>query len=182
MAILTASDKIVTLDNLNPLIQTIKQDIESASSSGGGSGSAYDDTLIKARLTELEKYVKDLNHWGEYEWLDKEIRQTALGSNIDLTGTKFLEEYQTNEEQFWLDLEALKYKLYIPRNCSVPIGYNRFDTLLPFEGSSDIVGSELSTVCKYNQVDNWNWNFDGEQIVLNQSTDSEYVFQILKIK
>lgn len=182
MALLLPTDKVVTLDGMNQLLQTIKQDIEAASSSSGGGSSSYDDSLVKARLTELEKYVNDMNHWGEYEWLDKEIHTSGIVSEIDVTGTKFMEEFIANEEQFWDNLAAEKYELYIPRNCSVPIGYNYFDTMLPFEGSTKTYGSELGKVCKYNTLDTWNWNFDGEKIVLNQSTDSAYVLQIVKRK
>lgn len=180
MAVLTESDKIVTLDSLSPVLQAIKNDIEQASTSGGGSSSSEDIELIKARLTEVEKYVNDMNPWGKYIYKD-EIWQPELSSYVYVEGTQFYQEYLDDEETFWDNMEAEKYKVYIPRNCDDAMGLNRYKTLLPWEGSQDTPGTELSRVCKYMDVPTWNWNFDGEKIVLNQSTDSEFVFVILKI-
>lgn len=172
----------LTLDSINALIKQIKTDIEAASANGSTSGAAYDDTLIKSRLTKLEQYVKDLNPWGEYEWITPEIKQPGISSEVTITGTKFYEEYQADEEKLYDDMEADKFELYIVRHVDNPKGYNRYDTLLPREGSTtQTAGSELKKVCKYNEIDGWNWNYSGEDyLTLSTSGDAGYTFVMLK--
>lgn len=172
----------LTLDSINALITQIKKDIEAASANGGTSGPAYDDTLIKSRLTKLEKYMDYLNPWGEYEWITPEIKQSGISSEVPITGTKFYEEYQANEEKLWDDMEADKFELYIVNQVDNPRGLNRYDTLLPREGSTvQKPGSELHKVCKYNEIDGWNWNYSGETyLTLSTSGDSGYTFVMLK--
>ena len=174
----------LTLDSMNALLNQIKADIKAAASTGGtGSGAAYDDTLIQSRLKELEKYVHDLNPWGEYEWISQDINQPSISSNVSVVGTQFYQEYLDNEELFWDTLAADKYELYIPRQSDGMKGYNRYDTLLPWEGSTKPPGAELSKVCKYNTIEGWTWNFGGlEYIELTTSPDSTYTFVIIKRK
>lgn len=172
----------LTLDSINALIKQIKTDIEAASASGGTSGAAYDDTLIKSRLTKLEQYVKDLNPWGEYEWITPEIKQPGISSEVTITGTKFYEEYQANEDQLYNDMEADKFELYCVREVSNPKGYNRYDSMIPREGSTvQTYGGELQKVLKYNEVEKLNWNYSGENyLTLSTSGDSGYTFVMLK--
>lgn len=179
-----AQKTYLALDSINKLLSQIKADIEAAASTGStGSGAAYDDTLIQSRLKELEKYVNDLNPWGEYEWISQDINQTSISSQVSVIGTQFYQEYLDDENAFWDTLEADKYELYIPRQADGMKGYNRYDTLLPWEGSSKSPGSELSKVCKYNDIDTWNWNYGGlEYIELSTSGDSNYTFVIIKRK
>lgn len=172
----------LTLDSINALITQIKKDIEAASANGGTSGPAYDDTLIKSRLTKLEKYMDYLNPWGEYEWITPEIKQPGISSDVYIKGTKFQEEYQANEEKLWDDMEADKFELYVVRQVDNPKGDNRYDTLIPREGSTvQKHGSELKKVCKYNNVEKLNWNYDGtDNLQLSTSGDSGYTFVMLK--
>ena len=172
----------LTLDSINALITQIKKDIEAASANGGTSGAAYDDTLIKSRLTKLEQYVKDLNPWGEYEWITPEIKQPGISSEVIIKDTKFYEECMADEEKFYDDMEADKFELYIVRQVDGPKGDNFYDTMLPREGSTvQKAGSELKKVCKYNQIDGWNWNYDSsDKLTLSTSGDSGYTFVMLK--
>lgn len=174
----------LTLDSINALITQIKKDIEAASANGGTSGPAYDDTLIKSRLTKLEQYVKDLNPWGEYEWITPEIKQPGISSEVYIKDTKFYEECMANEEKFYDDMEADKFELYIVRHIDNPKGYNRYDTMLPREGSTvQKPGSELKKVCKYNEINGWNWNYDSsDNLTLSTSGDAGYTFVMLKRK
>jgi hypothetical protein len=172
----------LTLDSINALITQIKKDIEAASANGGTSGAAYDDTLIKSRLTKLEKYMDYLNPWGEYEWITPEIKQPGISSEVIIKDTKFYEECMANEEKFYDDMEADKFELYILRQVDNPRGLNRYDTMLPREGSTvQKPGSELHKVCKYNEIEGWNWNYDSsDKLTLSTSGDSGYTFVMLK--
>lgn len=172
----------LTLDSINALIQQIKTDIEAASAGGSTSGAAYDDTLIQSRLTKLEQYVKDLNPWGEYEWITPEIYQSGISSEVPIVGTKFYDEYLADEEKLWDDMEADKFELYITHHVDDQRGLSRYNTLLPREGSTtQTAGAELSKVCKFNEIDGWNWNYDGDDhLTLSTSGDAGYVFVMLK--
>ena len=183
MALVTG-DKLATITNLSPLLKQIKQDIEAASASGGGSSSSEDLDLIKARLTRIEQVMNDMhvNPFGEYEYMD-EIVQTVLGSELDMTGTNFFAEFEADLTHWEENMTAELYEVYIIRNAADPIGYSRFKTLLPWEGAVKKAqyGSELKKVCKYNDLSAWNWNFDcDKKILLSEATESQYVFKILK--
>lgn len=182
---LATGDKVITLTNIYPVLGQIKKDIEAASASGGGSSSSSEDLdLVRARLTKIEMIMNDMhvNPFGDYEYMD-EIIQPELESNLDLTGTQFVADYQANTEQFLDNMEGDLFELYIIRNAADPIGYARYNTLLPYEGSTTKTqyGKELEKVCKYNQWSTWNWNWDEDHtLMLSAATDSAYVFRLLK--
>ena len=152
---------------------------------------------LKEELEMAKKKLIDMEYGIEYEWL-YEIKQEVPGIEIFNrdNAPKLFEEMDYIEEQYansqitnneyeaWWNqfIEKDNYRVYALRLVEDHKALNRYDGLIPYEGS---LVQEFGEGLKYWEAvpkDNWSWTFDGEKIVLNGMAITNMVYVVLKVK
>ena len=158
------------------------------------------ESQIKALKEELEmakKKILDMEYGVEYEWI-YEMKQDGIGNvlfNRD-NAPKFFQDLDVIEEAYangeiddvvyeaWWNQFIVEdnYRVYVLRNADDHKAFNRYDALLPYEGSEVQQPGEGLEGWDLVPVEHWGWNFNGKEVVLNYMTMSRMVFVIMKVK
>jgi hypothetical protein len=152
---------------------------------------------LKEELAMAKQELLDMKYGIEYEWIH-EIKQSVPGMYVfnRETAPKLFEEMDFVEEEYnngnitnaeyeawWTQfIEKDNYRLYALRLVEDHKALNRYDALIPYDGSLVQVKGEGLENWDAVPKANWTWTFDGEQIVLNGMATSNMVFVILKVK
>jgi hypothetical protein len=156
-----------------------------------------DIAALEEELAMTKRKLADLTYGVEYEWL-YEIKQTSVGRELfnrdnapeffeEVDGIEYMHETgEISEEEYveWWNqfIEADNYRLYALRLTEDHKLYNRYDALIPYDGSEaqevgeGIIGWEAAP------TGNWCWSFDGELVSINLMPTSPMVYVFLKVK
>ena len=156
-----------------------------------------DIAALEEELAMTKRKLADLTYGVEYEWL-YEIKQTSVGRELfnrdnapkffeEVDGVEYMHETgEMSEEEYveWWNqfIEADNYRVYALRLTEDHKLYNRYDAMIPYDGSEaqevgeGIVGWEAAP------TGNWCWSFDGETISINLMPTSPMVYVFLKVK
>ena len=160
--------------------------------------SSKDFAVLKEELAMANRKLADLTYGVEYEWL-YEIRQTKVGRELfnrdnapeffeEVDGIEYMHESgEMTEEEYaaWWNqfVEADNYRLYALRITEDHKMFNRYDALIPFDGSeAQEMGEGLIGWEAVPTGGNWCWSFDGEDITINLMPTSPMVYVFLKVK
>ena len=152
---------------------------------------------LKEELAMAKQELRDMKYGIDYEWIH-EIKQSVPGMYVfnRETAPKLFEEMDFVEgeynngnitnaeyEAWWTQfIEKDIYRLYALRSVEDHKALNRYDALIPYDGSLVQVKGEGLENWDLVPKANWTWTFDGEQIILNGMSTSNMVFVILKVK
>ena len=155
-----------------------------------------DVKALEEELALTKRRLADLTYGVEYEWL-YEIKQTSVGrelfdrnnapelfEEVECIEHKF-EHGEITEEEYnawWMQfVERDNYRLYALRVAEDHKLYNRYDAMIPFDGSEAQEYGEGLIGWEEVPAD-WRWSFDGEVVTINYMPTSPMVFVLLKVK
>ena len=152
---------------------------------------------LKEELEVAKKKLIDMEYGIEYEWL-YEVRQDRPGIEIfdRNNAPKLFEDMDFVEDQYsngnitnndyeawWTQfIEKDNYRVYALRLVEDHKALNRYDALIPYEGSLVQQPGEGLKYWEAVPKENWSWTFDGEKIVLNGMCVTNMVYVLLKVK
>ena len=159
--------------------------------SGGGEGGSFDSSQLEAEIEELKTFKQlflDLTYGVEYEWIYYH-KQEAISRELFKAedAPLFFQEYEegiaVDEEAYYMQfLEQDIYRLYALRIATDNKKDNRYDALIPFEGSEV---QELGEGCVGWSIvpdTSWAWNFEGTVVTVNKSPGSNMMYALMKVK
>ena len=154
-------------------------------------------TLLREEVAMLRRELSGLTYGVEYEWL-YEVKQTEVGMelfNRD-NAPKLFEELDAIEqnladgvideaeyEAWWNQFtDEDNFRLYALRHSDDHKIFNRYDALIPYDGS--VVQEQGEGLENWDVVPTgeWTWAFDGEVVSVNLSSTSPVVFSLMKLK
>ena len=155
-----------------------------------------DVKALEEELALTKRRLADLTYGVEYEWL-YEVKQTSVGrelfdrnnapelfEEVDCIEHSF-EHGEITEEEYnawWMQfVERDNFRLYALRVAEDHKLYNRYDALIPFDGSEAQEYGEGLIGWEEVPAD-WRWSFDGEVVTINYMPTSPMVFVLLKVK
>ena len=74
------------------------------------------------------------------------------------------------------------FRMYALRVATEHKLFNRYDALIPFEGSETQTLGEGCDNWSIVPGDDWCWNFDGETVYLNKNATSPLFLALMKVK
>ena len=153
--------------------------------------------VLKEELEMAKKKLLDMEYGVEYEWIH-EVKQKEYSANIfnRENAPRLFEELDVIEEAYangeisdekyeawWLQFtEKDNYRVYALRNVEDHKLFNRYDALLPYEGSSVQTQGEGLEGWELVPNNNWSWSFNGEVVSLNGIAMANMVYVIMKVK
>ena len=153
--------------------------------------------VLKEELEMAKKKLLDMEYGVEYEWIH-EVKQKEYSADIfnRENAPRLFEELDVIEEAYangeisdekyeawWLQFtEKDNYRVYALRNVEDHKLFNRYDALLPYEGSSVQTQGEGLEGWELVPNNNWSWSFNGEVVSLNGIAMANMVYVIMKVK
>lgn len=182
---ITSEEKIDILNRISALENG--SDNNNGNESGGDSG---DDTPVTPPDSGNTEETND--KFGTYEWKEEYVLE-AGESTIDITGSKLLDEFNTDIDIFYDEYYLTgKYEVYAPRlthRSTTPTTSDDdlVDTLIPLGirddewlGTKQVAGTDLTNVLT--GLENLTWKFEEETTInfLGGGCTSPVVIYLIK--
>jgi hypothetical protein len=178
----------VAIENNHLMVTLSNGEVLDAGEMPAGSGGGGADTsALEAELAETKQKLLDLTYGVEYEWIYYDVQDTITNDLRfdEVNAPLFWEEANENmeNEDWWMKfIEQDNFRMYALRTTGDHKALNRYDALIPFEGSEVQV---LGDGCKgwaATPAEKWSWNFDGEKVSVNLTSTSLLVYAFMKVK